>query len=424
MRRSVTAELELEPGEYHVLVKIEAEKYDMSLPVEDVLRNNVKSRRDKLLRIGRAYDLAHAKGQILESNEEKARREKLEAQVKAKARKEMKEKLMKEKQRRKHVENKEARKAREAAAKRKAKAKAKEAAKKEQKGAEKCQEVNEKEQKGKEVSNETKEKVKPETAVAKDDDKTAKSDPSEVPPLSDAKVEDKTTGDSADGEPTAAKETEKNTSPAEETKESDPPTEKNNEKEDEKANENEKEKEAGSVQTTPPLEADTKPVPEISTSAKADDDDDDDDLSDIDSIVSDITVGVVDEAIEEADLAAKSEAAATPANDDEENDFEKDPWNAIAVVGLRVYSKGSSASIRVIRPQIGKISDKDSVAKLKREKVKLDVDDSAVDAATGEQKKQDIKPDVGGSEQDPTATKDGNAGETGGSGSEGSIIIV
>ena len=70
-------------------------------------------------------------------------------------------------------------------------------------------------------------------------------------------------------------------------------------------------------------------MPEISTSAKADDDDDDDDLSDIDSIVSDITVGVVDEAIEEADLAAKSEAAAIPANDDEENDFEKDPWNAI-----------------------------------------------------------------------------------------------
>jgi hypothetical protein len=234
MRRSVTAELELEPGEYHVLVKIEAEKYDMSLPVEDVLRNNVKSRRDKLLRIGRAYDLAHAKGQILESNEEKARREKLEAQVKAKARKEMKEKLMKEKQRRKHVENKEARKAREAAAKRKAKAKAKEAAKKERKGAEKCQEVNEKEQKGKEVSNETKEKVKPETAVAKNDDKTAKSDPSEAPHLSDAKVEDRTTGDSADGEPTAAKETQKNTSPAEETKESDPPTEKNNAKERER----------------------------------------------------------------------------------------------------------------------------------------------------------------------------------------------
>lgn len=71
MRRSVTVELELEPGEYHVLMKVEAEKNDHALPVKQVLRQNVKARKNKLLRIGLAYDLAHAKGQIKETGEEK-----------------------------------------------------------------------------------------------------------------------------------------------------------------------------------------------------------------------------------------------------------------------------------------------------------------------------------------------------------------
>lgn len=40
MRRSVTAELELEAGEYHVLVKVEARKDFGRLPVEQVVRNS------------------------------------------------------------------------------------------------------------------------------------------------------------------------------------------------------------------------------------------------------------------------------------------------------------------------------------------------------------------------------------------------
>lgn len=126
MRRFVTAELELEPGEYHVLMRVEAKKNDHTLPVEQLLRNNVKARKNKLHRIGLAYDLAHAKGQIEEIDEQMKVRKELEAKKKAQERKEMKDKLMKEKKRRMHVENKETRKTREATAKRKAKAKAKE----------------------------------------------------------------------------------------------------------------------------------------------------------------------------------------------------------------------------------------------------------------------------------------------------------
>ncbi|PSS20630.1 hypothetical protein M430DRAFT_66307 [Amorphotheca resinae ATCC 22711] len=113
MRRSVTVELELEPGEYHVLMRVEAEKNDHAFPVEQALRNNVKARRNKLLRIGLAYDLAYAKGQIKETDEERKVRKELEAKKKSQERKEMKDKLMKEKKRRKHVETRRLAKARE-----------------------------------------------------------------------------------------------------------------------------------------------------------------------------------------------------------------------------------------------------------------------------------------------------------------------
>jgi hypothetical protein len=60
-------------------------------------------------------------------------------------------------------------------------------------------------------------------------------------------------------------------------------------------------------------------------------------------------------------------------NEDEEQDeFERDPWNAVAVVGLRVYSKDTDVSIEVVKPM-------ERARGKEREKV-LDVDDSAADA--------------------------------------------
>jgi hypothetical protein len=94
MRRSVTADLELEAGEYHVLMKVEATRDTDAPAVEDVLRNNVKERRDKLLRIGFAYDLAHAKGEIKETDEEKKGRKKAEDEKLAKEKKEVRFSLL------------------------------------------------------------------------------------------------------------------------------------------------------------------------------------------------------------------------------------------------------------------------------------------------------------------------------------------
>ncbi|KAK3900412.1 putative calpain-1 catalytic subunit [Staphylotrichum tortipilum] len=75
MSRSCNVELDLEPGEYTVLVRIDAERRTGVLPPEDVVRLNAKSRREKLLRIGLAYDLAHDRARIVETPEEKAARE-------------------------------------------------------------------------------------------------------------------------------------------------------------------------------------------------------------------------------------------------------------------------------------------------------------------------------------------------------------
>lgn len=75
MNRSVNVELELEAGEYVVVVKIDAQRNERIMPVEEVVRTHVKERREKLLKIGLAYDVAHSKGKIIETDEEKAARE-------------------------------------------------------------------------------------------------------------------------------------------------------------------------------------------------------------------------------------------------------------------------------------------------------------------------------------------------------------
>ena len=62
-QRSATTEVDLEAGTYEVLLQISGCR-DPDFPkIEDVVKQNWLSRRDKLLRIGLSYDLAHAKGQ-------------------------------------------------------------------------------------------------------------------------------------------------------------------------------------------------------------------------------------------------------------------------------------------------------------------------------------------------------------------------
>lgn len=74
MKRSVSMELDLEAGNYTVLLKVKATRLD-NPTAEEIVRLNCNQRREKLLSIGLSYDLAHAKGHFREQEQEKLVRE-------------------------------------------------------------------------------------------------------------------------------------------------------------------------------------------------------------------------------------------------------------------------------------------------------------------------------------------------------------
>jgi hypothetical protein len=82
MKRSVSTELELEAGQYTVLVKITAKRYPDDPTIEDVVAATCQMRREKLLNIGLSYDLAHAKGEFREVEHEKHGQETKERRTK------------------------------------------------------------------------------------------------------------------------------------------------------------------------------------------------------------------------------------------------------------------------------------------------------------------------------------------------------
>ena len=100
MNRSVSTELELDAGSYTVRIRITATRYQKRPTVEEVIRMNCKDRQEKLLQIGMSYDLAHAKGIIQETEEDKTRKAEREARdeaaTKAKAKEEAKKRKYKD----------------------------------------------------------------------------------------------------------------------------------------------------------------------------------------------------------------------------------------------------------------------------------------------------------------------------------------
>ena len=96
MNRSVSTDLpDLEAGTYSVLMKITAKRYNDLPRPEDTVRDFCRSNQEKLLRVGLAYDLAHARGQTWETEEERkekaAREAKRKAMEKQKQREELRE---------------------------------------------------------------------------------------------------------------------------------------------------------------------------------------------------------------------------------------------------------------------------------------------------------------------------------------------
>ncbi|KAL9019825.1 MAG: hypothetical protein Q9185_002874 [Variospora sp. 1 TL-2023] len=92
MSRSVTTELELEAGNYSVMIKITASRKPLGVKAEKVVIQNFVSRPEKLRSVGLRYDTAHAKGgfeqketeykQHLQIERRAERREKRKSQAK------------------------------------------------------------------------------------------------------------------------------------------------------------------------------------------------------------------------------------------------------------------------------------------------------------------------------------------------------
>lgn len=99
MNRSVSTDITLEAGAYWILMKITA-RLNSSCDIEEALPNYAENRREKLIQIGLSYDLAHAKGIIVETEKEKQEREEREKRKKArdreKLKKEMREQALKD----------------------------------------------------------------------------------------------------------------------------------------------------------------------------------------------------------------------------------------------------------------------------------------------------------------------------------------
>ena len=59
---------------------------------------------------------------------------------------------------------------------------------------------------------------------------------------------------------------------------------------------------------------------------------------------------------------------------DDEDEFERDPWNAVCVLGLRVYSEGQEVEIEVVKGNAQDEEENEDVQK------RLDIDDASKDA--------------------------------------------
>lgn len=96
MARSVNTEINLDPGRYHVLMKITAFRHDDLESTEQVVRRLASSRREKLVQVGLSYDLAHAKGLVAETDQERHENERRKAAERRRLRDETKRKMQKE----------------------------------------------------------------------------------------------------------------------------------------------------------------------------------------------------------------------------------------------------------------------------------------------------------------------------------------
>lgn len=330
MRRSVNVELDLEAGEYDVRIKIDAVRLDDILPIETVIRKNAKKRREKLTRIGLAYDLAHSKGRVVETPEEKAAKEAHEKRVKDKELGEIKERIITRRKDDHYLKVKQHMRSQRQEKKRKDKRKAQEAEKRLTKG--KIEDVTGQKQ----------------SSLGQTDK------PDENHELSSSL--------NGAGSSKARRRVTMASPPEDATNQSGSLPEHSLQI---------------SLQASPHYESESDGVESLSSLS---------DLSDRELDLQAQTFG--------GQLDRRATTLSPPKFEDELDEFEKDPWNAVVVIGLRVYHKADEEDkskevikLKVVRPSPYADSDGESMAaeEAKKEEQEskskgLDVDDSAKDA--------------------------------------------
>ncbi|KAI1336482.1 cysteine proteinase [Xylariaceae sp. FL0016] len=404
--RSVNVELELEEGEYIVLLRINATRDLNILPIEDVIRNNARNRRDKLVAVGMSYDLAHGKGRVVETPEEKKAKKDAEKRKKDKERAELRKRIMEGEHFRYYMQVKAQKKKAEKKAKAKAKAQAKKAAKaavqaEAKKAEDSC--IMSKDQPSTEIKTEKRVQIiSPSLTPEPDDskkDQTSISSASQSAQTPDTESNKSTEAMSSDGAQSKEAISEGDAQP--------PAEEPAEERNDTTCK-------ADSSNTEPNL-APTEPEANSGRHVERTEDEEESDSESDVSSVSDVSDRELDYRLAQAKATATSRPE-PPRNkeqqdDEDEDEFESNPWNAVAVVGLRVYHKVSDedkgkeiVKLRVVRPNPyakndeGKDDDEtdkgDDEADTEPKSSKgLDVDDSSKDATLEgdqEQRKKSI----------------------------------
>ncbi|RYC65051.1 hypothetical protein CHU98_g1171 [Xylaria longipes] len=386
--RSVNVELELEAGEYTVLMKVNATRNLEILPIEEVIRNYARDRRDKLVAVGMSgllltlfyfrYDLAHSKGKMIETEEEKKAKKAAEKRKKDKEKEELRKQQMKYRKDSHYLKVKDHQKHKE----KKEKAKAKKQAKKAAKAARDL-----------EARGEDKEVLETPASQEKPSDPAQAVEPTE--PASESSGAQSTPKATPDASASSKSETDDGASSP---KSGEPDTKEDasgKEKEGSPTTESPDQTAAGEEQkaaSTPPAE----PQKQLEDEGEAESSDEESSISS-----------------PPPPAAPRPQPGTVP---EEEDEFESNPWNAVATVGLRVYYKVAEedrdkeiVKLRVVRPnpyaapkKIGESGGEDEADEESEEKhgegtektsKGLDVDDSAKDATLEgdrEQRKKSI----------------------------------
>ncbi|KAI0471213.1 hypothetical protein F4859DRAFT_505106 [Xylaria cf. heliscus] len=410
--RSVNVELELKAGEYIVLMKVNATRNLDILPIEEVIRSYARERRDKLVAVG-MYDLAHSKGKVIETEDEKRAKEAAEKHKEDKEKEAMRKREMQYRRDSHYLKVKGHLKHKEIKARAKAKMEAKKAAKaaKDREAAGEDKKVPEPPASEDKPSEPVDEK-KPQPAEPTGSTEAASGSNSDHP-TPEATPEGTSEAPSAKSEADEKSgELQTKEDPSSETKEVPPTTEKvvPTTEEDRPSTEAPAQTAEGAEQKAAP-EPQPEPAPE-SQQRPADEDDAGSSDSDSISSLSDITDRELDIAFRRRPAPAAAPAPGPqPVVPEEEDEFESNPWNAVATVGLRVYYKVAEddrdkeiVKLRVVRPNMYATSkqgdededdDNDCVEDKEPEKASkgLDVDDSSKDATlegNGERRKKSI----------------------------------